>query len=154
MTVFISFVFSNTKWKCWNTIKQAWTHLIDSYPDLEFQCTLYCKHASHSPKLLPFCLCPEREENSYSVSHQRLHALAFHLPRLPLFYIVILFDMCLLLHSAMPSLIVSTPFFCVSCVQRALYTECSCHYPLQGKLLQHNIYLTWKRLESSILYTV
>lgn len=134
MTVIISFVFSNLSWKCWNTIKQAWTNLIDSYPDLEFQCTLGCKRGSPSPKLLPFCLCPEREDNFYSISHQKLHALAFHFPLFPLFCIVILFDICLSLHSAMTALIVSTPSYYVSCVQGTLYTECSGNYPLQGKL--------------------
>lgn len=116
--------------------------MIDSYPDLELQYTLDCKHASRFPQLLPFCFCTEKEDNSYSTCHERLHALAFHFPLLPLFCIVILFDM--LLHSAVPALIVYTQSYYVSCVKRALYTACSGQYLLKEKLPQHIIYCYMK----------
>lgn len=125
------------------TIKQAWANLIDSYPDLQFQYTIDCKHASHSLQLLLFCLCTEKE-NSYSTSHQGLHTLAFYFPMFPLFYILILFDICLLLHSAISALMVFTPSFYVSCVQRALYTACSGQYRFREKILQQIIYCHMK----------
>lgn len=59
---------------------------------------------------------------------------SFPFPLFPLFCIVILFDICLLSHSTVAALIVSTPFYYVSGVQRGRYTACSFHYLLKEKL--------------------
>lgn len=133
---------------------KTWTNLMDSYPDLAFQCTLTVKMPLTLPNYYPsvYVLKGKRLSILYLIKDLMLWLSTFpcsHYSALSYCLTSVFYYTLLCQHGLFPHQHTMCPVYKGLCTQNVLVI-----IPYKERFFSILFTLTWKGLESSILYTV